>query len=441
MERKMTYRMKKIKKTAIIMAIMICILPFAFSCYAAEGSIITLSSPTISLVLPDYLTVLTVNTPADSDKWSLSYLDAAEMKDLSIVLNAFPKDVSYAVTVFSSKAEEADYSTLSDDELMELMDFHVRIITGIGEEIKQQSIYRTNSAVFLSYYSYDAEHNTYCQIFETVVDGVSVRIQLSSGPEMSEKQHVLIESVVDSIVFHKETPTPVPTLSTPSPNPKSDQPISHTKTIRGLPGRSQDTQILYYLGFILVVFVFLSGSFWALFSLVVHLTSPEKDFGAKKRLKRKLPFWCFVLIFVIANIVFFAYEVYFLPNVVTPMRMKGLDPNECDPYAGGMVIAYNESTQEFTCSYVPFDLMARSKSEVGYILFFKTHTTSGLGISNKGQAKSIELTSISIKLVDHKTGRVIATETIQPPNSSTSTRFIFSAQDVEDWLRETLPTR
>lgn len=111
--------------------------------------------------------------------------------------------------------------------------------------------------------------------------------------------------------------------------------------------------------------------------------------------------------------------------------------------SGEKVVAYDRVNKVWSRSYVPRELLAKRRDEVGYILIFSRTQKTGhayYGTIDRSVEYSGQLEVVDVMLRDYKTGELIGQKTFetQMPNSIRSGSSIYeqvSVPDVEEWVR------
>lgn len=159
-------------------------------------------------------------------------------------------------------------------------------------------------------------------------------------------------------------------------------------------------------------------------------SAPQKKRGCVGKVIK----W-YLLITLVSAILVFGIES--IQSKKLSDAMNGLDPYGSNPAAGEKVIAYNIEKERFTTTYIPSELQAKTQEEVGYILVYQISNVDAQ--TTKGGRATAE--KVSVQLIDHKTGEVIASDAIVPGYGAQSTTSHFSVptKKVEGWLRSNLP--
>ena len=168
----------------------------------------------------------------------------------------------------------------------------------------------------------------------------------------------------------------------------------------------------------------------------------------KKKLYQRVWFWVLIVLFAPQMLCVSVLGVTGIGAKCQSDRMK----KQIDPYGynaeatGTKVIGFDEEKQTFSGQYIPSDYDANNPNDVGYILLWKStlvketeeYSKFGFGGSDARNISGM-VEYLDIRLVDYKTGNVIASREFkaEPPHSLESDADHFPTQNVsEDTVEE-----
>ena len=188
--------------TVLLLAVALAVPTFASALYTENGENYTNPGLGISFDRPADTLLIDRYTPEDDvafTDFGYDYQEEMEYFSDNIVLEIIGYD--YTILLFAKPTDEADYNSLSDDDLASLAD-------ELGAEYELDPFFggfdTQNGQMYVNAYSsYDADGATTISVYTTAKDGVllTFAVTTSDGDQLYDRDQILLHIILDSAAY------------------------------------------------------------------------------------------------------------------------------------------------------------------------------------------------------------------------------------------------